>query len=41
MNYHILILQIVCWISHKNSYKVLFGGCGGNPEAVVLHYGAP
>ena len=34
MNYHILIVVVACWTSHKNSYKVLFGSCvGGNHEA--------
>ena len=33
MNYHILIVVVECWTSHKNSYKVLFGSCVGNHEA--------
>ena len=33
MNYHILIVVVACWTSHKNSYKVLFGSCVGNHEA--------
>ena len=40
MNYHLLIVVVACWTSHKNSYKVLFGCCVGNPEAVVLHWEA-